>query len=563
MDVKAGTEVSEEMKSIFTINRLALLLATITSLSLFGEEGQRYLVATKGRPHDARLRIVSNADAAARHRLRTFRHVDAFAVTLTPAEAEELRRSTQIEFLTPVVERSAEGIGTPVPNAPYLTQEVPYGITMVRAPEVWSVTRGENVHVAVLDTGIDPNHPDLVHAYAGGVNMLDPQAPPFDDNNHGTHVSGTIAAADNAFGVVGVAPAVRLWGVKVLDRAGNGSDEAVTAGVEWVIDQNRAGGKRWVINLSLGSNRPSEVEERAIRKAIAEGIVVVASAGNRTSWIRYPARYPGVIAVGAVDSARKRAEFSSHGPGLSIMAPGNAVPSTIRKGTVLSADVRLCSEPCVPDSVIDGWGVIGSPFASLTGTLVDAGLGRPQDFPADMAGKVAFMQRGEIMFREKARNAKDAGAIAAVIWNNREQTADDLQWTMVPAGADTDPAWKDYVFPLTIGISQDRGQELRTKLGPAGVAFREDEYGNMNGTSMAAPHVTGIAALILSAAPEATPKEIRYALEKTAHDLDNPGWDSMTGHGLVDALQAARYVAWEKFNAPRPIYQPSRRRAVR
>jgi len=329
----------------------------------------------------------------------------------------------------------------------------------------------------------------------------------------------------------------------------------VTAGIDWVIGQASAGGQ-WIINMSLGSNSPSDGEERAVERALAANIVVVASAGNRTPWVKYPAHYPGVIAVGAVDDAGNRADFSSRGFGLSIMAPGAAILSTMPGGRIYSADVRP------PDAVLEGWGLIGSPLGVVQGKLVAAGFGRPEEIPAEVAGNIALLQRGWIPFREKARNAKDAGASAVVIWNNEAAEGEET-WTMKPLPGE-DPFWDTYEFPLTIGVQQDEGFRLLAEKNVVEVGFRDDPYGKLNGTSMAAPHVTGIVALMRALAPNTPVLQIKYILERTAHDLEKSGWDENTGWGTVDALAAAEYIAPERFHVPPATPLPSpRRRAVR
>jgi subtilisin family serine protease len=530
--------------------RLSPILALLCALPLFAEETQRYVVAMRSRPAASRIRVLANGDE---HRVRAFRNVNAFAADLTASEVAELRRSEGVELVTPVVERSAMDLD-PASNAVSELQSS-WGVEAVHAPEVWRVTRGENVNVAVLDTGIDIGHPDLRDAYAGGTNILDASKSPQDDNKHGTHVAGIIGARGNGFGVIGVAPAARVWAVKVLNSEGNGTDETVTAGIDWVIEQARTRGGSWIINLSLGSNAPSEVEQRAVESALAGRIVVVAAAGNRTPWIRYPAHYPGVIAVGALDSAQKRADFSSRGFGLSIMAPGAAIYSTLLQGSVRVADVRP------PDSVVPGWGLLGSPLGSVRGSMLDAGFGRLEDIPLDMAGHIALIQRGEIPFREKARNAKDAGATAIVIWNNQAAEGEQT-WTLVPPA--DDPAWRNYEFPLAVGVSQEEGLRLQSVMEVVDVGIRDDSYGKLNGTSMASPHVAGIVALMLAVAPETPVLQIKYVLEHTAHDLEDSGWDMNTGWGAVDALAAAEYVAPDKFGVPPPVPpQSPRRRAAR
>src|SRR5450759_552380 len=128
-----------------------------------------------------------------------------------------MQKSSDVRYLSPVVGRSVEVIDMPrlQPGSEARSshfQTVPYGIDLVHARDVWPVTRGKGtVNVVVIDTGIDYTHPDLKEAYAGGYNVFTKTNDPKDDHGHGTHVAGIIAAADNDFGVVGVAPEVRLW----------------------------------------------------------------------------------------------------------------------------------------------------------------------------------------------------------------------------------------------------------------------------------------------------------------------------------------------------------------
>jgi subtilisin family serine protease len=534
------------------MKKLLLLVLTLAA-PVFAEPAQRYLVAMRNDAAPSRLRVMSNATAASAHEVRTFKYVNAFAANLTAEEAAELRQSPDVASVAPVVARHADGLDVTT-HVDFLRQATPWGITAVRAQSVWPVTRGEDVNVVVIDTGVDPAHPDLVHAYAGGFNVIDPQVLPIDDNTHGTHVAGTILAANNDFGVVGVAPAAKLWAVKVLDKRGEGTDEGVAAGIDWVVDQAKARGGRWVINMSLSAPVPSDVEQLAVARALTEGIVIVASAGNRSApHVRYPARYRGVIAVGAVDDEMELAGFSSYGLGLTLMAPGVAIPSTMIRGLKNGADVRFA------DEVIEGWGVDGSPLGVVQGQIVDCALGKPHEFPAEVAGRIALVYRGEIPFREKARNAKEAGASAVVIWNNEIDEKLATSWSMKPLNGD-DPGWETYPFPLTIGVTRMTGIRLLATTALVTVGYRELPYGNLNGTSMAAPHVTGVVALMLSAAPSTAAAQIKYALEHSAQDIGDPGPDFQMAWGLVDALAATQYVAPEKFGVPPPQPTPSPRR---
>lgn len=204
-------------------------------------------------------------------------------------------------------------------------QAVPWGVVAVGAPDAWQTTRGQGVRVAVMDTGVDLRHPDLRPNLAGGFNALSPGRDPADDNGHGTHVAGVVAAADNAVGVVGVAPAARLYAVKVLDRWGVGFLSDLVHGLEWCVRE-----RMQVVNLSLGTSLENETFREAVRQAAAAGIVLVAAAGNDGpggDTVSYPARYPEVVAVAACDRTGRLASFSSRGPQVSLAAPGVDIPS--------------------------------------------------------------------------------------------------------------------------------------------------------------------------------------------------------------------------------------------
>lgn len=210
-------------------------------------------------------------------------------------------------------------------------QTVPWGITKVKAPNVHSAgPKGAGIKVAVLDTGILVNHPDL--QVVGGYDTTG-KGSYTDDNGHGTHVAGTIAALDNTIGVIGVAPQAQLYAVKVLDRNGSGSYSNIIAGIQWAVNNNMK-----VINMSLGGDQGSAALEQACNAAYNAGVLVVAAAGNSgtasgaNECIGYPARYASVIAVGAITSANTRSSFSSTGSTLEIVAPGSDIYSTTYNG---------------------------------------------------------------------------------------------------------------------------------------------------------------------------------------------------------------------------------------
>ncbi|HYR28381.1 MAG TPA: S8 family serine peptidase [Thermoanaerobaculia bacterium] len=550
------------------LNRLAVFfLLALGATTAFAAETQRYLVSTRTAPRRDRLSVMSTSADMAKRRVRTFKNINAFAADLTAAEVAELKASSDVVLVEPVIERHAFGIEDgPATQAEIIRynekQYTPWGIPQIGAPEVWSASKGSTqVHVAVIDTGIDYEHPDLKHAYMGGYNTFDPAKTPLDDHRHGTHVAGTIAAADNGFGVIGVAPNVKLWAVKVLDDDGKGTSETLTAGIDWVVAKAKETGGRWVINMSLGSRFGSDIEREAITRALADGIVVVAACGNSSlPFMNYPAGYQGVIAVGAANDDNTLAAFSTYGVGMSLIAPGVNVTSTFRGGTNSSADVIQ------GNALVDAVGITGSPFGNIIGRLVDCGLGRPEDFPSSVRNRIALVRRGEFPFREKARNAKDAGALAVVIVNDPALPNDVDNWTMTYRnctinGCIVDPEWENYVFPLTVGVEGAQANAITALINKTvTVGFRPEDYGALSGTSMASPHVAGSAALLLSLAPDLNVAQLTLALEKTAKDLGEPGWDLRHGWGVIDLNAAARYVAPGLFGLPDNGPTPTPRR---
>ena len=544
---------------------LVVLVAFGLALPSLAGSRQRYTIATDGPPRAAALRIATNAEKGdGAQRIRTFRNLNGFAADLTPEEAEALRATPGVRAVAPVVERYVSSIDDPQVPAnlvSYAKQVTPWGVTRIHAADVWPVTRGENINVVVVDTGIDLEHPDLKAAYVGGQNMLDPSKPPADDHFHGTHVAGIIAAANNAFGTVGVAPGVRLWAVKGLDAQGKGYDEMIAASIDWVVTKAKEVGGRWVVNMSFGAGAEGGPLERiAVEKALAENIVLVASAGNGGSYhLEYPAGYPGVIAVGAVGEDGRKADFSAFGGHMSFVAPGVTVPST------LPDEFREDSDILVGEQKFSSLGTIGSPKTSKTGRMVFCNLGRPGEFPVTVKDNIAVVMRGENAFREKSRNAKEAGAIGVIIVNNIP--GDPLRpFTLLPRnceGAECGIDWDGYQFPLTVNVTYEDGQKLlQLASQPATVAFEFVRYGPASGTSMAAPHVAGTAALMLSLDPTLRSTEVETILRTTATDTAEAGWDYETAWGVIDALNAAKWVAPEKFGAPPPP-TASRRRSAR
>jgi major intracellular serine protease len=206
-------------------------------------------------------------------------------------------------------------------------QKAGWGITAFDLPNAWKKTRGEGVKIAVLDTGCDLDHPDLKKNILPGMNFVDSKKMPWDDNQHGTHVAGIIAAENNEIGVVGVAPECKIIPVKVLDKNGSGNESRIANGIKWATDVAKVD----FICMSLGA--PNQVVEvhQSIKYAMSKKVICFVAAGNagKTKQIFYPANYPECIGIGSIDENLNRSSFSSTGENLDFMAPGNKILSTV------------------------------------------------------------------------------------------------------------------------------------------------------------------------------------------------------------------------------------------
>ncbi len=214
-----------------------------------------------------------------------------------------------------------------VPNDPdYNNPAVVYGPQAINAPAAWDLTQGDaDLIVAVLDTGVDLSHPEFAGRLLPGYDFVDDDADPTDQNGHGTHIAGILAAGiDNGLGIAGMAGRVKILPVRVLNSANAGWMSDIAAGVTWAVDQ----GAR-VINLSLGSSTASTALATAIDYANSQGAVVIAAAGNANSAAPfYPAAWDRVIATGASSYTGGRWTLSNRGDNVDLMAPGALIYST-------------------------------------------------------------------------------------------------------------------------------------------------------------------------------------------------------------------------------------------
>ncbi|WP_198663925.1 S8 family serine peptidase [Jiangella endophytica] len=463
-----------------------------------------------------------------------------------------------------------DGVRAVHPDASYalaLEDSVP----LVGAPEAWDTTApdgravtGTGITVAVLDSGIDYSHPDLGggfgpdHKVVAGYDLVNDDADPMDDNGHGTHVAG-IVAADGA--VRGVAPGATLTAYKVMNSSGNGQLSDIIAGLDAAVapdNPHRAD----VVNLSLsGPGDGTDPLSTAVRSAVEAGVVVTVSAGNAgpgAHSVQSPAAADGALAVGASTSG-------VWVPRARMVAPGEQDLRAVR------AEVSAAA-----------------PADPLRVAVVDVGEGRPADYEGvDVTDKaVLVIDDGDAFGLAAAAEAR--GAAAALIytpdfWRPRPAAAEPV------AGAPTtDPAPSD---EFTTGMTDDgrvgslvalripgasaatlqshlsekveieitggegtdlladfssRGPTARFTAKPDLVApgveilstLPGQRHGRASGTSMAAPHVAGAAALVRQRHPDWTPAQVGAALAGTARPLRDDAGPLAQGAGRLDVSRA-------------------------
>jgi thermitase len=335
--------------------------------------------------------------------------------------------------------------GTMTPSDPRYGEQ--WGFPKINAPAAWDTTQGSsNVRIAILDSGIDMNHPDLTGKVVYQYDFVGNDADATDDRGHGTHVAGTVAArtnnkdaSGNYVGVAGTCPNCSLVNFKVLDANNVGTDANYVSAINFAT---RLGTKKpHVINMSFTEKAGSSALEAAINNAWAKGIVVVASAGNNgTDGTKYyPAAYQNVIAVAATDRDDKRAIFENK--------PGEYMV------TVYTSTGSCCLHKYYEASNAGPWVDVAAPGKGIMSTT---------------------------------------------------------------------PTYASTCMPSCYAQNYD---------------------GTFNGTSMAAPHVSGLAGLILSKDGSLSPDQVRNQIESTAKDLGTAGRDDVFGNGLINAQAALNFTS--------------------
>src|SRR5687767_14947056 len=406
-------------------------------------------------------------------------------------------------------------------------QTSPYGIAMVQANDpIFATVNSSGCTVCIIDSGYYRAHEDLQDNGVTGTNDSGTGNWFEDSCGHGSHVAGTIAALNNTAGVIGVNSNGSLN--VHIEKVFNGSDCAWTYSSNLVLALNRCrnavsgSGRKLVVSMSLGGTFSNTTENNAFADAYANGVLSIAAAGNAgTTQTSYPAGYASVVSVAAVDSAGVVATFSQKNSDVEIAAPGVGVLSTTPfKASTLTAG----------GNTYLGANIDGSARSDASGALVDGGL---CGSAGSWAGKVVLCQRGTYSFAEKVAAVKNGGGVGAAIYNN---VSGGFAGTL--NGTSTIPA---------VSISMEDGQAALAFVGQTSTVANSAGTGNgyeyYDGTSMATPHVAGVAALVWSNHLTKTNAEIRSALQQTAEDKGTAGRDNSYGYGIVKAKAAYDLLA--------------------
>ncbi len=416
---------------------------------------------------------------------------------------------------------------------PMTTQLTPYAVVQSQADQV-NFNAAAGMKVCIIDSGLDRSNQDFEWNNITGTN--DSGTGNWDENGgpHGTHVAGTIGAADNGIGVVGMAPGVDMHIIKVFNEAGWGysSDLAHAA------DMCSAAGAN-IISMSLGGGGANSTEENAFKAFTESGGLVVAAAGNDGNNVRsFPAGYSSVMMVGANDNNNAIADFSqfpscdvTSGRGknrtttideticVEVTAGGVDTLSTYPAGMATSASMSAGGVAYSSSSMENSGSVSGGTFYMGTAESTNSGAN----------GNICMIDRGAISFHDKVQNCQNSGGIGAVIINNE---AGMLYATLGDTNATSIPA---------VGAAfEDRTALLAAN--NADISIGLSDYGFMSGTSMATPAVSGMAALVWSNHNGCSGTDIREALKATAEDNGATGHDDYFGHGIVKAKAASDYL---------------------
>ncbi|WKE64842.1 S8 family serine peptidase [Gallaecimonas kandeliae] len=517
------------------------------------DQGERYIVRFKERGnmsiqamnHSQRLaRASENANLVLKHggkvknRMARF---NAIGAKLTKAQLKAMKADPSVAYIEPDPIRK--------PLASSLGEIMPWGVQKVQAAGTLGNNAATGRKVCIIDTGFYLGHPDLTTTNVSGEGNSATGDWSKPGASHGTHVAGTIAGiANNGEGVVGIFPAdqVAIYSVKVFDNDGNWptASDLVTAA------EDCASHGANVINMSLGGGASSTTESNAFAQLLSDGVLSIAASGNGgDSTLSYPASYDSVVSVGAVDNNEQWAYFSQYNNQVELSAPGVAIRSTVIPGDGREADLVVggasyAAKGVVPQTrytksgtsyvVNDFNGTVTAPLASCTTSGTSASC-------SGASGKICVVERtaNEDTSGYPEVNAvaacASAGGVGAVVYSKSSLPGLQNNFLVDANGVAT--------FPV-VSVDRATGLELAGKAGQSATltVTGNADYEYYNGTSMATPHVAGVAALVWSYFPSCSATQIRSALDATAKDLGTAGRDNYYGYGLVQAQDAVDYL---------------------
>ncbi|MHA2171031.1 MAG: S8 family serine peptidase [Candidatus Kariarchaeaceae archaeon] len=430
------------------------------------------------------------------------------------------------------------------------SDQVHWNVNNVNAPRAWELTTGTpEAIVAIIDTGVDYNHPELnssiwtnedeipnngidddTNGYVDdtiGWDFVDNDNDPYDkigySAGHGTHVAGTIAAPFNDYGLVGIAPDVSIMPLRVIGESIDFSyQESVSNAIQYAVDN---GAK--VISMSLEFS-PDAAFYNALESAKNNDVILVAAAGNgNTNVISYPASDGSVIAVAAVDKNNIRAGFSNFGPVIDITAPGVNVNSTTNSDYATSVALEINGIRTLAYDVRNSKTTDTSP---IEGDIIY--LEANGNYVGDLSGKIPLVTRvvNDTLNQEIIANVSSQGAIGVIF---ADFTTSYVR-PIVLNSKSIVPAVSIFTNIAKVLIEELMGNETLI----ASLNVRQTNFQLWSGTSMATPHVSAAAALMYSLNSSLTDEEVKFILERSATDLGEKGWDQFFGNGLLD-IQAA------------------------
>ncbi|WP_036172786.1 S8 family serine peptidase [Massilia sp. 9096] len=446
-------------------------------------------------------------------------NMDAMAIEVPSVALKGLANNPNVEYIEEDVIRKPFSLTTPSTGVPYTSgQQVPYGIKLVQADQL-ADANAANRKICIIDSGVDFSHEDLKDNGGNVTGEYDAGTGWWytDETHHGTHVFGTIAGVNNGLGVVGVNPnkQLKIHVVKVF-----GTDGAWTYSSTLANAANKCGAAGAnVITMSLGGGAKSMTEQKAFDSLQTKGVLSIAAAGNDgNATTSYPAGYASVMSVAAVDENKAFASFSQYNSDVEIAGPGVSVLSTVPMGAGIDTALSVGASNYA-SSAMDG-----SPVKTATAPLADFGIGDKVN--TAVSGKVCLIQRGTVDFATKVQNCQSSGGVGAVVYNN-------------VAGAYSGTLNGVATSIPSVTASDLDGAAMKTQLGSsATVAVKASNYAYFDGTSMATPHVSAVAALVWSYFPTCTGAQIRTSLDNSALELGAAGRDIHYGYGLVQAKAA-------------------------